>query len=359
MNKLTKKITHLLLEEINKDYIIYFDVDDTLTNYSENLSTVMVNDKETNEKRPIKASDTANNLDFWLNAKPLPGVKEMVKFAQNNFNQVKILSAVPELSKAKKEETGERFYEAPIKGKTEWLNRNVGPIEKIWVKSGKEKDVYAKPNTVLVDDKMDNIKYFEQAGGIGILFDNSQNVINKLKQLKSPITENTTYSGNIDYKQQIKDLTRFYLKKYPNLKQLPKVIFKNGDVENAQYFFGKTAYYDPNTKTIVLYTEGRHPRDITSSFSHEFIHFLQDMEGRLGDIQTTNTNEDGNLQNLEKEAYLEGNINFRNWKDSLKKNNIKESQVNFSELEKYLDTIFEEYGIDVSFSKHFKAKYSL
>ena len=38
---------------------------------------------------------------------------------------------------------------------------------------------------------------------------------------------------------------------------------------------------------------------------------------RLGGIGTTNTNEDDNLQDIEKEAYLNGNIKFRNWTDSL------------------------------------------
>jgi hypothetical protein len=48
------------------------------------------------------------------------------------------------------------------------------------------------------------------------------------------------------------------------------------------------------------------------------IHRIQDNEGRLNNVNTTNTNEDSNLQELEKEAYLNGNIIFRNWEDSIK-----------------------------------------
>ena len=40
-----------------------------------------------------------------------------------------------------------------------------------------------------------------------------------------------------------------------NIIPLPKVIFKHGNQDNAENFFGKTAYYDPNTKTIVLYSK--------------------------------------------------------------------------------------------------------
>ena len=70
---------------------------------------------------------------------------------------------------------------------------------------------------------------------------------------------------------------------------------------------------------------GRHPKDVCRSFSHEMIHHMQNMEGRLqGLAGTTNTNEDDVLQEIEKEAYLKGNITFRNWEDGLKNNDNKE-----------------------------------
>ena len=98
---------------------------------------------------------------------------------------------------------------------------------------------------------------------------------------------------------------------------LPEIKTIKDDV-NAKDIFGKTAHYDPNSKEIVLYTSGRHDKDILRSFSHEMIHHMQNLEGRLGNIQTSNTNEDDNLLELEKEAYLKGNITFRNWEDSIK-----------------------------------------
>ena len=51
------------------------------------------------------------------------------------------------------------------------------------------------------------------------------------------------------------------------------------------------------------------------------IHHHQNLSGTLGDIQTTNTNEDGDLEKLEREAYENGNIMFRNWEDSIKNEN--------------------------------------
>ena len=95
------------------------------------------------------------------------------------------------------------------------------------------------------------------------------------------------------------------------------------DEANASDFFGRTAYYDPNEKEVVLYTQGRHPKDIVRSFTHEMVHHMQNLEGRLGQISTTNTNESDHLLEIEKEAYLKGNITFRNWEDSYKKKEKK------------------------------------
>jgi hypothetical protein len=141
----------------------------------------------------------------------------------------------------------------------------------------------------------------------------SQNIQEELRQLN----ENASYGNVIDYKSKIVELTDFMRKKGYTIDPLPKIEFVNGDTENAKDFFGKTAYYDPNTMTVVLYTEGRHPKDIVRSFAHEMIHHVQNLEGRLGDITTTNTQEDDHLDKLEQEANLKGTMAFRNWTDSL------------------------------------------
>ena len=140
--------------------------------------------------------------------------------------------------------------------------------------------------------------------------------LSKTLKTTTNVNENATYSSKIDYKQQIKDLTKHMIKKGMNILPLPRVIFKHGDQENASQFLGKTAYYSPEDMTVVLYTEGRHPKDITRSFSHEMIHHIQNLEGRLGGINTTNTNQDDHLNDIEREAYTRGNMVFRNWTDS-------------------------------------------
>ena len=121
-----------------------------------------------------------------------------------------------------------------------------------------------------------------------------------------------------EFEKHLASLTNYMIDNGYNISPLPKVKFINNDTENAQNILGTTAYYNPNDKSVTLFTLNRHPKDILRSYAHEMIHRIQDNEDRLNNVNTTNTNKDSNLQELEKEAYLNGNIVFRNWEDSIK-----------------------------------------
>jgi len=144
----------------------------------------------------------------------------------------------------------------------------------------------------------------------------------KLKSLN--LQENASYSQQIDIIEKIADLTNYMVESGLNIEPLPTLEFIDGDSENSKDFFGKTAYYDPNNQHIVLYTEGRHPKDIVRSYSHEMIHHIQYLEDRLGDVSTTNTMEDDHLDKIEQEANLRGTMTFRNWTDSLQEGKKKD-----------------------------------
>jgi hypothetical protein len=141
-----------------------------------------------------------------------------------------------------------------------------------------------------------------------------------------PLNENTIPS--IDIAQKCAELTQHMIDKGYNIEPLPSVQFVGDDVSNAEEFLGKTAYYDPQEKMIVLYTYGRHPKDIVRSYAHEMIHHMQNLENRLGDVSTTNTLEDDHVNNLEKEANLVGTMTFREWTDGLQEDGKKISTKN-------------------------------
>ena len=119
-----------------------------------------------------------------------------------------------------------------------------------------------------------------------------------------------------DYTPFMGSILEYMIDEGMNVSPLPEVKIKRDPVESAD-FFGKTAYYDPNVKEITLYVEGRHPKDVMRSFVHEMIHHIQNLEGRINNIKTTNVNEDEALVELEKEAYMLGSMTFRSWSDKV------------------------------------------
>jgi len=121
-----------------------------------------------------------------------------------------------------------------------------------------------------------------------------------------------------DLMPSILSLTQYMGSNGLNLKPYPKLKFIDDNKENAENILGRTAYYDPNQQLIALYTMGRHPKDILRSYAHELIHHHQNLNNTLDHSQTTNTNADSALDKIEREAYEQGNILFRNWEDSIK-----------------------------------------
>jgi len=101
----------------------------------------------------------------------------------------------------------------------------------------------------------------------------------------------------------------------------PPRVFLRDDPANAQNPLGKTAYYDPQQMSVTLYINGRHPKDVMRSLSHELVHHTQNCNGQfdgtheMGEGYAQN---DEHLREMEREAYEQGNLCFRDWEDSIK-----------------------------------------
>lgn len=111
-----------------------------------------------------------------------------------------------------------------------------------------------------------------------------------------------------------------FAKERMGFKNPPKLFLRN-DSKNAENPLGKTAYYDPNNKSITLYVTGRHPKDVMRSLSHELVHHTQNCNGKfnnVGEMGEGYAQNDEHLREMEREAYETGNMCFRDWEDSLK-----------------------------------------
>ena len=126
-------------------------------------------------------------------------------------------------------------------------------------------------------------------------------------------------NNNPEFNQALGGIYRDAVKKF-NIRTTPKLVLKQ-DKENASKTLGRTAYYDPENLTIALYITGRHPKDVLRSFAHELIHLVKNERGDLhiGDASNPQyAQQDDHLRNMEKEAYLEGNLLMRDFEDNFK-----------------------------------------
>ena len=123
----------------------------------------------------------------------------------------------------------------------------------------------------------------------------------------------------MEYKEAFVKLYKEAMNKF-DIQKAPKLILRQ-DEENAKKLFGRTAYYDPNESTIVVFITNRHPKDILRSYCHELIHHVQNERGdlKMGDSSfPTYAQDDNHMREMEKEAYLEGNLLLRDFEDNFK-----------------------------------------
>ena len=133
------------------------------------------------------------------------------------------------------------------------------------------------------------------------------------------ITNNSEMNTG-ELSQLIDDLASA-IKEKVGFKSMPAITLQD-DQDNADALLGKTAYYDPQNKVITVYVTSRHPKDILRSIAHEFIHHGQNLRGEfenVGSMGEGYAQNDEHLRNMEKEAYLQGNMCFRDWEDGYKR----------------------------------------
>ena len=103
----------------------------------------------------------------------------------------------------------------------------------------------------------------------------------------------------------------------------PPSIFFDSDEENSKNVLGKTAHYNPESMELVVYVDGRHPKDVIRSLSHELVHHTQNCRGDLnsdiaGETELGYAQNNPHMRNMESEAYEKGNLCMRDWEDSVK-----------------------------------------
>jgi 5'(3')-deoxyribonucleotidase len=102
--------------------------------------------------RPIYKS----GLAFWLTLEPLPWIDDLIEMVETFDVEWHIVSS-PSLA-------ADSYF-----GKTCWLKNYFGhDFDRFAITP--HKHLFAKPGTILIDDKDENVEAFREAGGRGIVF---------------------------------------------------------------------------------------------------------------------------------------------------------------------------------------------
>jgi len=113
----------------------------------------------------------------------------------------------------------------------------------------------------------------------------------------------------------------------------PPRLFLRQDSKNATNPLGKTAFYDPEQRSVTLYISNRHPKDILRSLGHELVHHKQNCDGQFDDVGEMGegyAQTNPHLRKMEQEANMKGSMCLRDFEDTLK----RENTIYFEHLQK-------------------------
>ena len=185
-----KEIYNKILEDIEpQEYEIYSDMDGVLVDFNARYKDLTGKDPNLHRyisfKRAKKNPELSNdeiqaqvNTEFW---KPITdeGIgywegMDWMPDGKKYWDYIKKYD-VELLSSPSRSETSRL-------GKRLWVRNNLPGI-KLTLAQAYNKQNYAEPNHILIDDRKSNIEQWRDKGGIGILHTSAEDTINQLKQL--------------------------------------------------------------------------------------------------------------------------------------------------------------------------------
>ncbi len=170
--------------------VIYFDMDDVLVDHRSGLALMngmTLEEFEAENKRYQFAKKHPDDMDYIVDRIQAhlgkgcfihtPPTTEFYLFKQHIELWIKERYHVEILSSATKQT---HLYDEICRQKTAWLeNHGLGLLPRHYARGGKEKQKWAREDTLLIDDFHKNIGQFREAGGNAI---HHVSVIETLKQ---------------------------------------------------------------------------------------------------------------------------------------------------------------------------------
>ena len=149
---------------------VYFDLDGVLADFRQGVIDATGQPPEAFDADTLWRH-VAQVPDFFTNLSALPDAEELVWIAMET-SRVAILTALPRAS----------TYPGAAMEKRGWVGLHFGSLPFFAVQYARQKADYAKPDDILVDDNADNIRRWQQSGGIGILHRSFEETAAALRQ---------------------------------------------------------------------------------------------------------------------------------------------------------------------------------
>jgi hypothetical protein len=187
LQDILKEVTDANLLEQDLSRIIYVDLDGVLVDFDRGFKDISGGvDKydyvKQNGVEKLWKLINSQGQEWWENLNWMPDGTKLWSAIENK--NVKVLTS------GSTRNTGTMA----INGKKNWVANHLGPIETIVVNSSHEKQKYARPGDILIDDLYSNISEWTVKKGIGILHRNAEDTINKLNDVINTQTETYGYS---------------------------------------------------------------------------------------------------------------------------------------------------------------------
>lgn len=156
----------------NTDYEIFVDMDGTITDFNKRFIDLVGEEPHHYEKREgieefWNQIDNVHGVKFWAGMEWMPAGQRLWNYVQK---------------------AGAKLLSSPSWGNTSrlgkriWVKHNI-PGTKLILTNRARKQNYSGKDKILIDDRQDTIDEWNAKGGIGILFTDTQDTINKLKEL--------------------------------------------------------------------------------------------------------------------------------------------------------------------------------
>lgn len=152
------------------NYSIFIDLDGVLVDFDrgyQELTGITTQQADTNGVKAFWEPLTKAGAKFWITLNWMSDGKQLWDYIKK-YNPI-LLSA------PSREESSKL-------GKRVWVKREL-PNVKLILKPASQKQQYASPTSILIDDRQKNIDQWEAAGGIGIHHTSAANTLKQLKQL--------------------------------------------------------------------------------------------------------------------------------------------------------------------------------